>query len=508
MIRILFPFLIAALFHSAALAQKLPAFVSDSLDAYIERSMKQFDLPGMAVAIVKDGKIVVAKGYGVREIGKPEKVDANSLFMIASCSKAFTATSLCMLQQEKKLSLDKKASAYVPGFRLKDSLASREVTLRDLLCHRIGLETFQGDFVHWNSKLTRKGIVQQLEKYEAPYSFRAQFGYCNAAFTAAGMAIASATNGVNWDQFVKEKFFDPLGMTRSSTTHAVISSDANACRPHTRIGGKEKTFPYDNIDNLGPAASINSCVNDLAKWLQLQLDSGRYGGKQIVPFEALQETRTAHTIVNDLNPKFFPSKHFSAYGLGWFLADYSGRKIIWHDGGAGGFLSNVTIVPEERLGFVILTNSDNNAMYEALHYQLLDAFFGQPYRNYSATYHKRQERKEKRDEEELKRHKELVAKKNTPPLPLKDFAGVYVNEAYGKMILKEENGKLLMGMEHHPHIGAVLEFREANTFLCTYNNPVFGIRVFPFEIKNEKVISFNASVNDFLDFMPYTFTKQ
>ncbi|TND10599.1 MAG: beta-lactamase [Bacteroidetes bacterium] len=500
-------FLFLLLFSASLAAQKIPAFVTDSLDGYMERALKQWNLPGVAIAVVKDGKVILAKGYGVREIGQPGKVDENSLFMIASCTKAFTATALAMLESEKKMALDQPVSQWLGDFRLYDSLAGKQCAVRDLLCHRLGFGTFQGDFIHWDSDLSRKEIIRQMAKYEPKYGFRAHFGYCNAAFTAAGQIIPEVTSGIPWDDFVRTRFFEPLGMSRTTTQHKYIISDANACRPHTRIDGKEQVFAYDNVDNLGPAASINSCVNDLSKWVLMQLDSGRFNGKKIVPFDVLQETR-APQIMMENNAPLFPSTHFNAYGLGWFLRDYSGRKIIWHDGGAGGFLSNITIVPEERLGFVILTNSDNNAIFEALHHQLLDAFFGNPYRNYSNIYQKWQSAQVKNQDADLKKSKELVAKKKTPPVPLKAFAGTYSNLLYGTISIEEKNGVLVMSMQHHPKIGAILEYRDGNTLLCTYKNPVFGIRVTPFEIADKKLRSVTLSANEFLDYGTYEFVKQ
>lgn len=188
-------------------AQQVPSFVSDSLDRYITNAMKQWELPGVAIGIIKDGKIVFAKGYGLRENGKKEPVDTATLFMIASCSKAFTGTALALLEHEKKLSLDQQVTKILPDFRLYDSLATREVTVRDLLCHRIGMETFQGDFVHWDSNLSRAEIVAQLAKYPPQYSFRSHYGYCNAAFTAAGQCIPYVTDGLSWGHVSASAFF-------------------------------------------------------------------------------------------------------------------------------------------------------------------------------------------------------------------------------------------------------------------------------------------------------------
>lgn len=491
-----------------SLAQAQPAFVKDSLDTYIERALKQWNLPGLAIAIVKDGKVVVSKGYGVRETGKPGKVDENSLFMIASCSKAFTATSLSLLESEKKLKLDDSVTKWLPYFKLNDPAVTNMVTIRDLLCHRIGLETFQGDFVHWDSNLSREDIIKQLAKYKAPYGFRTKFGYCNTAFLAAGEIIPKAT-GTSWDDFVQQRFFTPLGMTRTSTIATGISGDANACKPHSYVDGKMAVIPYDNVNNLGPAGSINSSVNDLSHWIMMQLDSGRYNGKTVVPFSVIRQTRQLQTPTNRLSP-LFPSTHFSGYGLGWFLNDYGGKSVVYHDGGAGGFISNVTLVPEEKLGIVVLTNSDMSSLCTALRYQIMDAYLGLPYRNYSNIFYAGFAKDLKEIDADRAKTKALIAKNTPLPLPADAFCGTYTNPQYGTMTIARQGALLVAKFEHHPQLNVKLFYLGDNKFLFDFGNPVFGERTVQFSIEAalKKVTSFDLTLNAELDRGTYTFTKQ
>jgi len=498
--------LTATLSAQTALARRQPAFVTDSLDKYIVREMAAWNLPGLAIAIVKDGKVVLSKGYGVTEMGGKNAVNDSTLFQIASCSKAFTATSLALLAQQKKLSLDDTVRRWMPGFRLYDELATRQVTIRDLLCHRIGLQTFQADFLNWDSNLSRKEIIGMMEVEKPVNGFRAQFGYCNAAFLTAGEIIPAVT-GQSWDAFVKATFFDPLHMTRTSTTWSAISSDKNACRPHAFWDGKETALPYDNIDNLGPAGSVNSCVKDLSHWIMMQLDSGRYNGKEVVPFSVLQDTRKPQTIIPG-TPALFPGMHFQSYALGWFVADFYGKKIIWHNGGASGFLSTVCIVPELNLGFVVLVNSDNNSLYNALRYQLLDAYIGNPWRNYSSIMLAGQKKSDEADAIDLAKSRALVgANKNKLPLPASAFAGTYTNPVYGKMMVNTMDGKLACTFEHHPMMFGKLEYMGDDKFLCSFNSPLWGIQQVPFVIKDGKVESVTVSVNPSVDMMSYEFTK-
>jgi CubicO group peptidase (beta-lactamase class C family) len=483
-----------------------PVFITDSLEKYIQREMKNWNLPGMAVAVVKDGKVVVSQGYGVQETGSDKKVTDESLFQIASCSKAFTATSIALLAQQKKLSLDDTVRRWIPGFHLNDPLADKQVTVRDLLCHRIGLQTFQGDFAFWGSDFSRNQIIGLMANEKPVYGFRAQYGYCNAAYLTAGEIIPAVT-GKTWDEYISELFFQPLDMNRSSSKYAAIKADKNACKGHSQWENKLQVVSYDNIDNMGPAGSINSCVKDLSHWLLMQLDSGRYNGKEIVPFSVLQETRKSQTIIPG-SPALFPGMHFQTYGLGWQMADYYGKKMIWHTGGTSGFLSMVCFIPELNLGIVILTNSDVNSLYGALRYQIVDAYMGLPYRNYSSIYLANNAKAKKKTDAELKSWEEKVNVKPALPIDANVFAGTYVNPLYGKMIVTVQDGKIGASFEHHPTIFGKLEYMGENTFRCSFNSPLWGINSAPFVIEDGKVKSITISVSDNVDMLPYEFVKE
>jgi hypothetical protein len=252
---------------------------------------------------------------------------------------------------------------------------------------------------------------------------------------------------------------------------------------------------------------VNSCVKDFSHWLMMQLDSGKYNGKEVVSFAALQETRTPQMIMPPPST-LFPGMHFQSYALGWYTADFYGKKIIWHNGGAGGFLSTTCFVPELDLGFVVLTNSDNNALYNALRYQLLDAYLGLPYRNYSTLYFNATAKAEKQEEAQLSQWRAKANQHPQLPVDAKSFAGTYINPLYGKMNVTVENGKIGATFEHHAKMFAQLEYTGENTFLCTYNSPLWGITQAPFKIKNGKVESITISVADFVDRMTYEFVKQ
>jgi CubicO group peptidase (beta-lactamase class C family) len=485
-----------------------PAFVKDSLDAFIMREMQRWQVPGLAIAIVKDGQVVVQKGYGVKQFDKPEsKVDENTLFQIASNSKAFTGTAVAWLNSEKRISLDEKVTTYLPYFKLYESSSTDLCTVRDLLCHRLGTQTFQGDFLNWGSNLTRKQIVEGLSRTKPIHPFRYKYGYSNAGFIAAGEVIL-ATTDTTWDDFLLHRFFKPMGMKRTTTSYADMVNDNNACLPHTLVDGKLVKMPLTNIDNMGASASINSCVGDMKNWLLLQLNNGQLNGKQIIPADVIAETRKSNMIVNDVNSKFFRSKHFSTYTLGWQMNDYNGRRVIEHSGGANGFVTKTELVPEENLGVIVYTNTDANSLYDALCKQVLEAYMGMPYRNVSEMYYTNSQKAKEATATKIKAIKDTIALKNEPALKLNEYCGTFINSLYGKVEVKLVKGKLQLFMEHHPNNVGKLDFINDNRFLCTYTDLTCGVEPLSFTIENHQVKYLTVKVADFIDYLSYEFVKE
>jgi CubicO group peptidase (beta-lactamase class C family) len=502
-----FLFLLALFVSLQLFAQesKLPVFIADSLDIYVNRALKDWRIPGVSVAIVKDGKVVLTKGYGVCDMNKPDKVDENTLFLIGSNSKAFTGTAIAMLDTEGKLRLDEKVTKYMPEFKLRDPLASQEVSVRDLLCHRIGMETFQGDFVNWTSNLTRKDVMHNLSVLVPTYSFRAKWGYCNAAFLTAGEIIPLVTP-MSWEQFMRERFFKPLEMSRTLALTKEMAAASNKCSSHTIYDGKLIVIPTPDIDNLAPAASIVSSAADMSHWVMMLLQDGKYNGKEVVAPAAIRASRVPSSIIGNSRSRFNRS-NFRLYGLGWDLMDYEARSVVSHTGGVDGFVTSVTLVPAEKLGVVVLTNTDQNAFYEALKWEIVDAFLGLPYRNYSGEYLKRFSKNQDDDAAWLKAKRDTVAMKNAPALALEKFTGKFINEAYGPVEVSVVNSLLSVNMSRHPGMTAKLEALGGNRFLCTYSNPTFGIRDVYFTVEGKSVKSLTLYCADFVDFLPYTFVK-
>lgn len=482
-----------------------PSFVTDSLDNYIKRGMTQWQIPGLAIAIVKDGKVVLEKGYGVREIGKEDKVDENTLFIIASNSKLFTGTAIAKLDHEKKLSLNDRITQYIPWFRLYDSTSTQLANVRDMLCHRLGTKTFQGDFTFWDSNLEKDSIIWKMRYLKPAGEFRQDYGYCNSAFLVAGQVLEKVT-GQTWEKYVEENILVPLGMKNTYMNTAGLAQRNNVAFPHNNLYSSITKIPFDNVDNLGPATSMVSNVRDLTKWLLLQLDSGRYQGKQVLPWPVLQKTRDLNILTGSRKSTVYPT-HFRGYGLGVYSTDYAGKQVYWHTGGAFGHVTNVCFVPEENLGITILTNNDNQNFFEALRYQLLDAYLGVPYTDRSKFQWGFFEQNKKQKDAELAALKNRVDRKNQPSISLEDFTGDYYNTVYGRVTITKAGNMLICRLQHHPELTGYMEYMDNNEFRLTYSNIGYGVHAVKFSLRDGKPVGIEIKVNDFVEYDSYLFVK-
>ena len=319
--------LLAAILVVSPLVAQRPAALPRplrGLDAYVVAALRDWDVPGLSVAVVKDDSVVLARGFGVRRLGDTTRVTERTLFAIASCTKAFTAAALAMLVDSGKVAWDDPVSKYLTGFQLADPYVTRELTVRDLLTHRF---------------------------LKPSWSFRSRYGYQNIMFLAAGQIVPTAA-GQSWDDFVRRHIFTPLGMTATNTSVAQLPAGGDVATPHEHFQGVLRAISWRNVDNVGPAGSINSNAIDMAQWIRLQLGNGVYRGQRLVSEAAVKEMRSPQTVIplDSITERLRPSTHFLAYGLGWALADYRGRKLVSHGGALDGMRSIVMLVPEERLG--------------------------------------------------------------------------------------------------------------------------------------------------------------
>jgi CubicO group peptidase (beta-lactamase class C family) len=481
-----------------------PTFIKDSLDIYIEREMKKWQVPGLAVAIVKDGKIVVQKGYGLRNIETAAPVDEHTLFMIASNSKIFAGTLLAIAEEEGHLTLQDTVQKWLPDFQLADPEISRRVNLTDLVTHRLGFTTFQGDFLHWSSTLSPQELVYRMRFIPLTKPFRNHYGYCNVGFIAAGLVLEKAT-GKDWHTSVKERILNPLDMNRTTTTLDGITTDQNAALPYTLINHKLLPLEYPNLNTIGPAASLNASVSDISKWLLMQLDNGRYNKRQVIPEAVIQKTRNAQNIVRDVRSPIYPSKHIQMYGLGWFMSDYAGKWVLDHGGGADGFVTTTAIIPDAGLGIAVFTNSDQNSLYAALKNQIIDAYLGLPYQNYSDIFLKnalKNRDSENNRLDSLKREiKEVIPTENQNAM----LTGSFKHPHIGYMnVSRNDDGVLQIRFKDLPHLTATLSPLGNYQFLCDYNIATYGSHAIRFD---HELNVWHIKVNDFVDYESYAFKR-
>ena len=454
-------FLVLFVFPLFVLSQSLDEKLAE-IDAYAQKVMTDWKQPGMAIAIVKDDKVVFAKGYGTRELGKAAPVDADTVFAIASNSKAFTTAALAMLVDEKKIAWNDKVSKYLPDFQLYDPFVTSELTVRDLVTHRVGLDTFSGDLLWYETNFTSDEILQRVRYLKPVSSFRTQFGYQNLMFIAAGKVIEKVS-GKSWCSFITQRILTPLGMSR--TTCSIKTLPDNSAFPHNESGGTLRVLHRGNVDGAYSAAALNSSVNDLSKWIRTQLGKGKFEGKQLFseaqawglhqPFLAQQ--------ISEPGWKNNPTRHFTGVASGWFVYDYYGKKIINHSGGLDGMLSYTHLIPEENVGFVVLTNSEYPA-FTVMASKIRDFFVGAPKRDWSGEALEQAKRNKAAADEETKKADAARVANTKPTLALKDYAGSYSDDLYGAINITEENGRLVMRFSHSPNFVADLEHWHYDTF--------------------------------------------
>jgi CubicO group peptidase (beta-lactamase class C family) len=439
------------------------------LDAWISRSIKEFEVPGISVAIVKDGKVVLAKGYGVRKLGDQKPVDEHTLFGIGSNTKAFTTAALAMLVDEGKLSWDDPVYQRLPGFQMYDPYVSHEMTIRDLLTHRSGMGLGEGDLLIFpHTTYTRDDVIHRLRYMKPVSSFRSRYAYDNLLYIAAGQIIPAVT-GTSWDDFIRQRILSPLGMNATNLSNAAFKPGENYAFPHSRLDGKLQVVEFGNLDNAAPAGAINSSAADMAQWMILQLGRGRLPNSDLRLFTEKQsrEMWSPQTILPTGNPS--PSllalrPNFSAYGLGWGLRDYHGRKLVGHTGGVTGFVSRVMLVPEEGLGVVILTNAEEGGAFDSILYHIIDGYLGLPSTDWIAAFKAAKEHEEQAAAEVEKRQNNFRAADSKPSLPMEKYAGVYADAWYGTATIRAGDGKLVLSFEHTPTMVGELQHWQYDTF--------------------------------------------
>jgi CubicO group peptidase (beta-lactamase class C family) len=462
---------------------KTPEFDPKAIDDVTEKALKEFDAPGAAVVIVKDGAVIYLKGFGVCEKDKPKKVTPDTVFPIASCSKAFTATALAMLADEGKLKWDDKVREHLDYFRLSDELADREVTLRDLLSHRTGMPRHD---LLWSGLSTDSAeVIRRWGKGKPSTSFRSTWEYSNVPFTTAGL-IAGKLDKSDWAGVVKTRIFKPLGMEHSSCTWKEGHSQPDHATPHYYAFDKSiSAITWDEIDHAGGAGCVNSSARDMGAWLQFQLAGGKFDGRRLITERGLKETHTSQMLVKPEGAfaVYFPAKftRFTSYGLGWFVHDYRGETCVSHGGTLTGFRAQCMLVPQKKIGVFVMCNLRPSYVTESVCKTALDALLGLPTEDWVA-FHKNQLAALEFQTAVSKKKRESTRKPDTKPsLALTHYAGAFDEPAYGRAEVVAEGDKLTLKWGR-------LAFRLEHYHFDTFT-------AIPIEPKDE-ILSFDRSTFD------------
>ncbi len=454
-----------------------------NLDNYIENSVDEFNMPGFAVGIIKNGEIVFEHAYGYKNTQTKSETDNNTLFGIASCSKAFTAACISILVDEGKINWEDKVVDLLPGFKLSDPYITANLTVEDLLAHRSGFETFDADLIWYGTKRKPEEVIKRLQYREIPFGLREKFGYSNLMFITSGELIKSVT-GKSWPEFLKENILDKIHMNESNTTNTGFENNPNAAWPH--IEGQPMDFI--NYDNISSAGAINSSTADMLKWLKLILGKGIYENDTIFSKLNYYKMVSAKTPLNAGRGETPEGTHFAAYGLGWFLKDYQGRKIIYHGGGLPGFHSKVVVVPEDSLAYVILANQ-LSALVPAIDRKVLDFYLNNSdTTDWAKLYLAAEQRQKVRLDEKWEKLDEERVKKTKPSLEKEAYTGEYEDKMYGKAKIIIVDKELFLTLEPTAELlNSKLEHWHYDTFKIKFADPFLpaGFVTFSFNSKGD-----------------------
>jgi CubicO group peptidase (beta-lactamase class C family) len=470
---------IAALILCTAAAFAAPPA---GFEGRVENLRKDIGVPGMAIAIVENDQVTLAKGFGVKRLGSSDAVDADTIFPTGSTGKAFTVAALGILVDQGKIGWDDKVIDHLPGFQMYDPWVTREMSIRDLLVHRSGLGLGAGDLLFVpRTNLSRAESVRRLRYIKPATSFRSGFAYDNVLYMVAGQLIEDVS-GETWEKFTANHVLTPAGMLHSTTDNETHFASADRAQPHARMNGGLRGVGDQSVlnerDNLGsnasPAGGLAVSANDMARWLMIQLDGGALPGNsgRLFSQEAhdqmwtplvLQPIRQQSSALAPVQPTF------NTYALGWDIRDYRGAKIVWHGGAVFGFLTAVVLIPEKHVGFSIEINSEDGEIIIGLMYELLDHYLGLPADTWPE---KLRAEKTQRVQEALKLYQAAAAKpaKIGPSLPLARYVGTYADPWYGNIEIAQSKGGLTIDFKSTPRMGGPLEHWQYDSFITRFDD--------------------------------------
>ena len=469
----------SALFAALHLPNSASAALDkDKITAAIEHSMARFDVPGMAVAVVEDGEVVYAQGFGVRHIQSQEPVTSETLFGIASNTKAFTSAALAMLVDEGKLDWDDKVQTHLPEFRLHDPYASAHMTIRDLLSHRSGLGLGQGDLMIWpDTNKSVADILAGLKHLKPKSSFRSQYAYNNLMFVTAGEVVARVS-GMSWQDYIEKKILTPLEMTRSRAGFSRIAPDnTNYATGHIPLDGKLHPFFVNYLEDFRGAGAIASNVEEMSSWLNTQLNGGTMAnGEQLFSEKQQREMWLPH-INRAVSKKAFADsrRQFSGYGLGWSIVDYHGYKRVGHGGGILGMVSQVSLIPEEKLGVVVLSNQQAFSALSAVTEEIFEQALELEDKDWVEIY---AEQHFSRKEKAYASAKPAMVEDYQQALPNHYYTGTLHDAWYGDVIIEEVSGTLRIDFTHTKRLKGQLKHHSGNTFIVKWDEPLLEADAF------------------------------
>ncbi|WP_395061938.1 serine hydrolase [Flavobacterium sp.] len=455
------------------------AQISESkLDDVVNRTMKSFNVPGIAVAIIKDGKVVLSKGYGVTNINTQQKVDGNTLFGIASNSKAFTTAALGMLVDEKKIKWDDKVIKYIPEFKMYNEYVTNEFTIRDLLTHRSGLGLGAGDLMIWpdGHNFTPKDIIKNIQYLKPVSAFRSQYDYDNLLYVIAGEVI-ERVSGKSWCEYVETRIMKPLQMNTSAASWTRLKDTTNSIVPHVPTNGKLDVIKRYTNPIFDAAAGIYSSTNDLSKWVIAQLQNGKYGDQkqfQLFSTEVHKDMWTSQTILPTKGMKPY-SCNFKSYGLGWQLTDINGHLQVSHTGGLDGIVTQTIMFPDLQLGIIVLTNQQSGAAFNAISNTIKDSYLGLTFPDHVISLSEERKQKEENADKITDEVWEKVEKNKKQHLKIdaKKYIGNYEDKWFGEVVIYELEGILYFTSKRSPRLTGTLLFYQDQNFVVKWNNRSF-----------------------------------
>lgn len=465
----------------ASFGQKNTASTPPGLDSYISKVLQAFEVPGMSIAIVKDGKVILTKGFGIKKLGRQSPVDDHTLFSIASNSKAFTSAALAILVEEGKIKWDDPVIRYLPWFKMSDPYVTTHLTIRDMLVHHSGLAAYSGDLMLFPpSAFSRKEIVQKVAELPLVHDFRTTYAYDNVLYVTAGELI-SEVSGMPWEEFIKTRIFDKIGMNESISRFSEFKNQHNVATGHQRNDGKVHVIDHGLDIMIGdagdPCGGIVTNANDIAKWLITQLDSGRAPNNAAIfsPASTKQLWKIVTPIsygkiVDDLKPAQIS---LSGYALAFHIYNYKQYKIVGHGGALDGFVSQIAMVPDLNLGIAVFTNQESTGAYYSVIYHLLDYYMNFPAFDWISGYKNREDsalaRLKKRQKENI-----IIPSANTKlSLPPENYAGIYSDKLIGNIRVSNENGSMVLRFEQSPQLVADLKHFQYDTFVAYFRNKDF-----------------------------------